>query len=354
MKFNEILHPEVAFDKRGSESIRNIYREFLQDVDYSREGFTVPKEFSSVIIDPKFGRDFFESAPGGNIQKGNRSDGQFHPSCFLVKPRLMDFDDNSRDHFCFVKKFKVDSGKIYHINKDFLSVLSEINREIPIDCLPDRFLGYISFPQQSIKDDTGFIQGAYVFIGDAKETTLSPEYWGNKTFWCSYLEEGNNLTVTELRAVLFNKTMEKIISETFHKDYLCSKDPDGTGTTKEHYSNAIQQREKIFRTIINAIIYIFCQNPVLNKVTSFEKLSYSQKIKAKAVCPIVNETAFPITFVNWQYKRLPNYSKHKTNVCGYFRQQRHGPHNSFTKAIYIEEHERILNQSLEGIFQDLI
>lgn len=339
MKFDALIHPELVFDKRGNLELRRIYREFLGAVSYSSKGWTYTRtEDKEVNKTEDFLPDKVTNPTPGKVL------GSAHtPARFIIKPILQKLDENSRDHFCMVKKFKSDGGKLYHVNHDFLDVLSKINREIPLDCLPERFLGYISFAPNTIKDDTGYIQGAYVFIGDAEETCLNPEQWGKKFFWCSYIEQGDNLTVTALRIVLENKTMQELISDIQCFDYGWKKDDKGN-VFSNRIERSLNGREVVFRTLINSVIYIHCQNPIIDKTNSCLSLSQTKKKKVRQEKGIVNETALPITFINWRYERPIMYSKDKTMVVGHFRRQHYGPKNTAVKAIYIEEHERILNK----------
>lgn len=344
MKFDDVLHPEIALDKRGNPELRRIYRSFLDGVSYCADGWTYTKSDGEVKEDE--GRSVFLQTNSDYVKRGKVEGGTYTKSRFLVKAMLRQLDENSRDHFCLVKKFKSENGRLYHVNRDFLQTLSQIDKEIPIDCLPDSFLGYISFAPKTISDDTGFIQGAYVFIGDGEETPLGPELWGKKVLWCSYIEEGDKLTVTALRVDLQNKTMQDLLSELKCYDYGWKKNEKTGFVTPSKTENTLLNREAVFRTIVNSVIYIFCQNPILEKAPGLVGMSQTQQKKYRQSTGLLNATSLPITFVNWKYERPIAYSKDKTSVIGHFRRQHYGPRNILVKAIFIEEHIRTLNKDL--------
>src|ERR1035437_7833500 len=128
MRFNQIIHPEVITAKRGG---CKEYPFILDMVHFSTEdGFT---------FDPKL----MENMPSGGVA----------------------------DRLCSMKRFLMDGAKCYHINKDFLQAISKVQKDIPFGNLPHRFSAYISFSKDVLEDKHGFVQGAYVFVGPAKETT---------------------------------------------------------------------------------------------------------------------------------------------------------------------------------------
>lgn len=309
LKFDRLLYPELIGNLRGPKTVRDLYKEVLKTVRIIKDSTT--KSVAFEILQPGI---------LGQIEAQNALD-------FITLAKFL------REYPGF---------RTYHFNKSFTEALSCIEREIPVERLPDTFAGYISFPSGALKDESEFVQGAYVFIGKAKETTMSgyinPE---SKVFWCGYCAEGVDGTQTLLRAELENKTMDQIMKSVTSIDTKGGSPFEGRSVyAVATGSSAIEARARIFNTIINCILYITSSDAVVLKVPSSLGMSNAKAKEVAAQTQIINETAIPVYFANPQYRRAITYSVDETTVRGHFRWQIHGPQRSMHKLIWISEHIR--------------
>jgi hypothetical protein len=110
MRFNKILHPEIALGKRGPKEVQAAYRSQLSDL--------------------RSGKSF---AIRENINSEQKSSIEIHLRIIDLFERL--------------------SGKIYHFNSSLAKELSEIRKNIPTDQISDG-CGYISFSEDILIPNT--------------------------------------------------------------------------------------------------------------------------------------------------------------------------------------------------------
>src|ERR1039458_3265944 len=132
MRFSRCLHPEIILDQRGDPFIRSVYK-------------------------------FSQSAVAYIEWQGYAIDWNKYPKEFITS-------ESATSEVLMGWKFKKERPEIYHVGKDFLNAISKIDRDIPVDLLPERFFAYFSFSEKTIWDGTDWVQGMYVFIGPAHET----------------------------------------------------------------------------------------------------------------------------------------------------------------------------------------
>lgn len=295
MRFNQIIHPETVLGKRGSASLIEIYKTILPVISY--EGFG--KSYS------------------------------------VSDKRVKEFDNNMSDHMMIVKRFLLDGAKCYHVNRDFLTEIAKVDRAIPIDRLPSKFSGYISFAKDTLRDETDFVQGAYVYVGPAGETSFAntPEMKSvdQKVLWVSYLGQSDD--VAALRVGLENKKMSDIVGDLNYQDYF-------TDVTKQTTPEIKKCRETIFRTLINLVLYIHQPDPELIRIRPIKDFTNSQVSKIRQAEgkgeTILSQCELPLTFINWRWQRPVGLH----SVTGHFKWQACGTGHMERKLIWIDTYER--------------
>lgn len=308
-KFNTILHPEIILNLRGDKDYREFYKKSLSKINYI-EGLGFKSDMDIILAketDPIF-----------------------------------------VSHLCVCKKFVLERPSIYHIGSDFLKSLMNIDRKIPLNYLPERFFGYLSFGKDVLKDETGGISGAYVFIGNANETSLGIKYPDQKVAWISYLSD-HDISASMLGCALTeDSTVKDIVGSVEANDVSLTK-----GLIKVD-TETLRLRERIYRAIFNTLLYINSYEPVVEKALPFDLLKKQRisKKKLKNNNRIINESTLPVIFVNRQFHgRI--YSKDKTHVRGHLRWQRCGVDFEQVKLIWIKDHDRelptIINERLQNV-----
>lgn len=305
MAFNQLLHPEIILNLRGDKTTREMYQKCLSQIE-------------------------------------------IFPGALEISPELMSI--NQRDphfikHLAVCKKFVSEKGvKTYHVAKDFLKALAGINRDFPLENLPERFFGYISFAPETVYDEETWVQGAYVFIGSIKETALPQEDQDRKVAWISYLNKpfgpgyGDSSPATNLLVHLDDTAdVFKLIKSVPQKDsplypYFVQHAAD----LKE--DDLLKSRAAVFRAIFNTVLYIHAQDSELEKSFPASKTHFSNsEIKKRGI--ITNDCMIPITFVHRGYHER-HFSVDSTFVQSHPRWQRCGPEFSNIKLIWVKEHER--------------
>jgi len=347
MKLTKILHPELIYGLRGNADEIKILHRLMDGVTFSKEGYTYlnlrPED--GATYDPVPGsvadiRYTGKPIPGKKDIPG----GQWVQNNFSFSGPIMQLDDHSRNFMAMCKKFKVESGKSYYINKDFLLALSEIDREIPLEYLPKRFLGYFGFPDKAIQDDTGYVTGAYVYVGDARETILKDDLYGKQVLWVVYLNEDesgqfSHTHITEFRLELDSKKISEITSDLPSSDFFVRPGIVSVQPTQA----AIRKRDVVIRALLNAILYLNSEDTEIKRAVGLSNpnLSHSKTRELRKTQEsegLLNYCALPVTFLNYHYAR--KYSVDSTTVSGHFRWQRCGAGYSKVKLIWIDEHVR--------------
>lgn len=300
MRFKQIVHPEIVYGTRGPEHLIATYKAALPKFEWMSD-----------------------------ISRFGCKDTNF----------LNSLDINTRDHLCIIKKFQHHSGKTFHVNRDFLQEIAKVKRAIPVDILPQRFVGFFSFALDTLADDSGFIQGGYIYVGPSDETTFSQPDPKKKVIWISYLNQGDKITVTSLR-----KTIDEIIEmkdlemgEDYHYGFNRSDFGSLNSLEAELKIGDTQAREIIYRTLLNLVCYVHQPDPTIQKAPPTKDLTHSQR-SARRNTPgaVYNEATLPITFINWGWTRPQ--SEH--TVSGHLKWQSFGPARAQRKLIWVDAYIR--------------
>jgi len=320
MKLSKLVHPELVLGLRGDPMLIYTYKKYLAAV-----GFELGRGYNSVSPDWKH------------------------------------FDQNLQEHLLVTWKFRKESAPTYYVPKDFAQAISKLDREIPVDLLPSRWFGYIAFAEDSVFDADDEVQGAYVYMGPAEETPLRPENYSKRVLWISYVCKDvatnrdqisiaqapsgdyaliNFLSLGKLLVELKPEKISTLIRSVPELDFLSDVPKTPLAVAGD--------RDTVYRTIINLVLYINSVDADLVRAPSTNHLSNSQRAKRREEGKPINECTVPVTLVSWNYRRPSNYSVDSTPVETHMRWQRCGPRNSQVKLIWVKEHLRFFKKAGEG------
>jgi hypothetical protein len=291
----EVLHPEIVLDRRGTEKQTDLYKYLLPHCEYY-EG------------------------KGWNSQLRN-----------------FGIDDTFESHVLMAKKFKKEKPKTYRLGKDFAEILAGVKNNIPVDRLPERFFGYVSVPTGVLRDDSGDIYGAYIYIGDAKETPAHPSLWGQRVLWMSIVGESPAADPEDFSVQ--HTLME--LRGSFDEMYLSLKgldtDMDAKSleiTTRETTEDLKAGRLNAARCFINTVLYVHSLEPNIDHLRPTNNMTNSERKKVGD--PHINMCSVPVFAVNWGYKRM--FSVEETFRREHPRWQRCGVGNADIKLIMVKGH----------------
>lgn len=299
MQFNETLFPEIVLDKRGEKFVRETYKKLFDLVNIEEAG--------TVVHDQKL-------------------------------KSLFDTDVNFFRHVFTSKLCKITNFKTYHVGGGFLGALSSLERDIPIDMLPEEFSGYINFAKNQMSDDDGFIEGAFVYIGKRGSEIFKRHNLNGKR--CLFITYVNNY----IPGLGYKSGNLAICLEQFDKisEALTTYSAvDSLFNSQWKVDNEIALlRNKIYRTVINTVLYIHSEDPKIERVNPYIKGGKISKNQIRNSNGVINECSIPITFVHRLYEKQRVYNVDETFVESYPRWQRCGEGLTRIKLVWVKEHTR--------------
>lgn len=319
MNFNRHLHPEIVCDLRGKTEQRDYYKNILNMVNPKGEG---PGSYAVYS--------------GGKVVAANQFDSK--PAYTFSKTLIeaVNADVNMLDHWAMCRKFKDERPPVFHLSKDFIQALASIDKEIPIDILPEQYFCYLSFPELAIFDDTSWVQGAYVYVGKGRDCNMANGLEDEKIIWISYMgypKPGQfDFDVTRVAVDLKPETITKLLST------LESVDVPELIPNREFLDPS--KRDHVVRAIINALVYIHSQDPAIDMLRPTRNLSKSSKKALQASGGHMNDCMLPVRLLNWSYLKPRERHVGETVVKAHPRWQRCGPGNSQVKWILIDSFVR--------------
>lgn len=311
---SDVLHPEIILDRRGNEFQRELYRKTLHRIWYTEDGW--------------------HAALSPDVEKSN-----------------------ILQHLLITKKFTLEKPPVYRLGKDFAEVLAGVKNDIPIDRLPNRFFGYVSLPKNTIFDDTGPILGAYIFIGDAKETSMPPSDYGKRILWMSVLGD-ENIGLPSHDITISHSIME--LKDSFDSTFMAlpNNDDDVVGALLGGQIQKIpieeidiEKRLEATRCLINAVLYIHSLEPNIDHLKPAGRFSHGDRRKLKAAGKHINLCSLPVIAINWSYRRERTYGIDETWRREHSRWQRCGPGYTQIKLITVKGHPVKYKSGPSAIFQ---
>lgn len=295
MKFDKLLHPEIVLGKRGDDFMRKFYREAVHTIRFRPEGGGM--EINALV----------------NMM--NRS---------------------QQRSLALMQRFRLDQGKVYHVNRDFLEALSGVQRDINLKYLPERFVGYFSFAEETIYDEEDEVEGAYIYVGPSRHTMLQ-DSTAERVFWCAYITKGYLKVGTVCVDIKEGESVEDLISRVNLDDSIGNQtDEDG-----------LSKRARVFNTVLNCVMYVHSSEPDVRRVPPADSLTNRQIAQVRERTGIKNGCSVHLTFLNWTYAKQRVYSTDSTWVNSFPRWQPCGPGLSQVKLIWVKEHPRHFKKSVD-------
>ena len=300
MRFEDVMHPEMIFGIRGDQRLIDFYKN-LRSKLYVEDG--------KIFL-------------GTNL--ANQTE------------RLLIEDEIFRKHYLLTQHFKQASGSVYYIKRELIEALSSVDKEVPLEVIPPEFSGYILFEKNTVFDEEGSIEGGYVSITKGIKSGISDEFAESPIFWASYVPDNflkKGVGISALLCELKKEKISKILSKTPNADIrLFSK----ITPTKE----IEEKRNRIWRLLLNTIIFINSKDPKIEKAPPIRSLGIS-KNEARRRKLTINETKLPVLILDKHFKIERNFSCDSTVVRAHFRFQRVGKGLRDVKLVLVREHERV-------------
>jgi hypothetical protein len=228
------------------------------------------------------------------------------------------------------KIFKESNSPVYHLGRDFAQALQKIDRAIPVEILPEKFMAYFSFSENSIFDDDGPVEGGYVCIDRGANLGMREEFASKRILSLGYVSKSNQPLgpIGTLTVPLEGNTITELANGVIVEDYrYTNKEVD------------YQKRHDVFRALVNSVIYLFSESAEIEKSLPFKHTGLSSN-ELKRRNKIINLASIPIVFLNRNYRNTRMYSVDSTWIDSFPRWQRCGPENSRVKLVFVSSHER--------------
>ena len=241
-------------------------------------------------------------------------------------------------HLCLCLKYIQLKAQAYHCGRDFLLAIHRIDREIPIEILPEEFCAYFSFPQRTVYDEEDEIQGAYIYVGPDYRTPLRRELCtpNSKQIWISYVTTSGSRFGHGLFPIT-DESISQMIQRLPEKNIRINED----GELYKTFEAAIKpQRNDVYRLVINLAIYIHSTNPDAILTPPARKMKPAQRKQVQKSGSPINQCTIPVTFVSYNYKSPKRFHIDSTWVETFLRWQRCGPNYAQVRLIWVKPHER--------------
>ena len=221
--------------------------------------------------------------------------------------------------------------------------------ELRPELLPnEEFVGYFSFEPGVLADIDGErLIGAYVFVSrpdPVKDSLLS---WAHLAFRASVVPEtpARNiaLTFSDPTSLIMGLNFGEHFDEMLKRSRRVSSEFRKSGESVPRdidIKHCDKVDERIFRTLINAVMYIHSLNPDVTHLKPVNQQTSRERKETVKNGLDLNNSIYPLVYVSWNYGKGVVYSKDSTIVRTHFRWQPCGPGRGQTKLIIVQEHER--------------
>lgn len=301
MRFDRVLHPEIVAGLRGPADLRKYFKDYHRQIK------------------------FVGTKPPFDVQSDSLELEKMHPSDLKI--------------LIFSKYFKMTGAPIYALSKDFTHALSKLSRNIPVDILPKRFFCYLSFPDGSLLHSGMSVSGAYVWLSRKDEMPFGTIEIKDLTPDSYYLVVALIAESQEDFSTLSTRIDARNIDEIYENIPLLGNNEGKEIQTDNSDKLDLENRRKMFRVIINSILYISSQDPEIEKLRPIREYTHSQRSKLRKNNSKLNLCELPVRLLNWSYHgRI--YTTDSSFVDTHLRWQRCGEKLSKVKLIWVKEHER--------------
>ena len=323
MDLDVITHPEIVAGKRGLQSAIDIYKHLIPKVDVVDGGVRLTDE--------------------------------------LIE---LSKDENLIEHMVLCKTYVKNKGQTYFIPADFAKALAKMDAAIPVEYLPDHFIGYFHFADGNvINDGEENVIGAYVFIGNASEIGVYHKSGDpkEKTIAVSYINEATSraegapkfFPIGRFCGPALGQKVAEIVKSGLTSDCLDVewRRVDGKATpmpiVKEGITpTKLKERISVYRLAINAALYVSSTGADIMKLPPLKTMTHSKRKEWRDRYPVRNQGQSTLTVLNWGYaKGIKTFGVDSTMVETHMRWQPCGPKWSEVKLIWVREHERRYSKS---------
>jgi len=301
MKFNKILHPEVVLGLRGDLKLTQCYAELFQKIGKHPEGgYTYDDDLFDAFV----------------------KDVPFMDSILMPWKFAHDWHKGERPH-------------VFHAGKDFVKAMTKMDREIPVDFLPERFFAYFSFPEKTIHDGDHWIQGCYIFIGPPQETGIRKSEWGHdKVLWMVYYTEDFQ-QCARFQCPLTKEKLSELINKAPVLPSIFNIEEKKDENVVTMLSAVASNNIEVYLVTLNLALYVNSINCDLMPLPPAYKLQPSKKKEAVSA-GVLNQCKIPITFVSWNYQHPRQRHVDSSWVDTFQRWQPCGPGNKQVKLIWVK------------------
>lgn len=317
MKLKKVLHPEIVALKRGPEEMLSNSALLYKEV--------------------RFENKFMHVDPDGFLAKSGLQDTLFGIGS--------DYINNHGDpmfvrYLANIQDWRRGNFKTYYVGKDFTKTLSEVDLKIPVDVLPENFFAYVAFGEGSISDEEFEVGGAYVRICKAKDMPIRMNVPDQEALavWICYTDASMQGRIVDLFVLLENKSLEELIDE----HCLVTRDMrhvNGEYKSINYTEDTKIKRAKVFRTALNAVIYIHSADAILHKTLPEDALP-KRKVTELRATGSTNLCTIPVILLNEHYHEPKQFHVEGTWVRSHPRWQPCGAGRTQVKLIWVKEHER--------------
>lgn len=309
MKISTVTHAEIAYDLRGPEDRREYYKTIRNMMKWNEEKQTYVMMANS-----------------------------YQERLLLT---IIEQDENAQHHCMAIKRHEERNGKFYYIPKDFTQALSKIDKDIPIEYLPEEFYGYFEFGDGALADDSGPVTSAYVFIGKVKNivggayTVVNNTQLNEDQMVISINYNNKNGAVTKFMWPLSKEKISSLFKKSSHNE---------NENILSIFNGSKVNRDLRLPTIIaclNAVLYVCSDDPELMALLPEKNLKGKQRVLQRSKTNVKNMCALDLILVNHSFKeQLRQRHLDKTWVNPHLRWQPFGEGRGKVKLIWVKGHER--------------
>lgn len=306
MRFGRVLHPEIVLGKRGTK----------EEIAF------VQKALAMTSIDPR----------GGLTWEGDRDD-----LLAVLIGSALEQDQVFVRWVTSCKKFvEAKTAPTYHVGREFLQALQKVDLKVPVEIIPDSFCAYFSFASKTVFDESDAIDGGYVCVDRGRNLGMDAKYADTRVitfaYNCASTQESPFPPVGSLTVPLDAKTMDELAGGAPYRDYYMP-------SSFEPSAEAHAKRNEVFRTLLNCLIYVHSQEPIIER--SIPLADSNKTIKEhKKLGHIINACTIPVHFLYPNYQQPKVYKVNSTWVDSFPRWQRCGPGLTSVKLVFVKAHER--------------
>lgn len=357
-----MIHPEITRGLRGNPYLVRVWQYLLKRCHYVKE----EDKFILNIPDISY-----------HDWSGDSERDRLIWTALLITLESNPHKKHTITHHIGIVK-SVGNSPVYMMGKEFFEVLKKVDLNIPTRLLPESGKGYVAVPP-FIRDSCGYLTTCDGFYYEFKKSNnllnivFEMTHEENRSMddesiekWCKAIPE--DFTTKKLRwemaayaeaahLILFPSGIVSMTIEDGESVEECIEAYASSAVGKEHLlpngvsaADALRKEKDTVRWFINAILYIYSQQPDLVKSKTRDSMTNSERRAYVKSGGTVSDHLIPVIYVSWNYKKPIQYSKDSTWVESHPRWQPCGPGRTQVRLVWVTEHERhFKNKRIESI-----